>query len=74
MLEQELARRTLSIISKNEMNFRLDQAFKNTVRSFSNVKGDFTPEQLSMIDGLYEKYMKFGGFPSISVKHDFKKS
>jgi len=72
-VEQRAAKRTLSIIKENVMKFRLPDDFKETINSLDKAKGLFTEEQCSYIDGLYEKYMKFGGFPSVGVKHDYKK-
>lgn len=72
-VEQRAARKTLDIINENTMDFKLPEDFKKKIGSFSNQKTPFTDEQMSYIDGLYEKYMNFGGLPSVKVKHDFKK-
>lgn len=72
-VEQRAAKRTLEIINENTMKFKLPETFKNKVDSFSKQKTPFTDEQMSYIDGLYEKYMNYGGLPSVKVKHDFKK-
>lgn len=72
MIEQQLARKTLKIMKDNVMRFDLNDDLRRTINSLFYQKTEFTEEQLSYIDGVYEKYMKAGGFPSISVKHDYK--
>lgn len=72
-VEQRAARATLTLILDNKMKFKLPNDFLSKIRSLSNQKGDFTDNQMSYIDGLYEKYMKYGGLPSVKVKHDFKR-
>lgn len=72
-IEQRIARRNLSIILENVMKFPLKETFKIKVRSINSQKAQLTDNQLSLVDGLYEKYMKAGGFGSVSIKHDFKR-
>lgn len=72
-LEQKTAKGVLEIIIENKMKFKLDPPFLKIVNSMFDQKPDFTPNQLSYVDGLYEKYMKAGGYGSIAVKHDIKK-
>ena len=72
-VEQRAAKATLSVIIENEMNFKLPEDFKHKVESFNRQKNPFTDNQLSYIDGFYEKYMNYGGLPSVKVKHDFRK-
>jgi len=73
VIEQRIARGNLKIIIDNIMKFPLKETFQSKVNSFNSQKGEFTSNQLSLVDGLYEKYMKAGGFGSIGVKHDFKR-
>lgn len=71
---QRLAKELLKLISKNEMKFVItDQEYKQTVESLMSQKTPYTDNQLSFIDGLYEKYMKFGGLGHVPVKHDYVK-
>ena len=72
-VEQRAARRTLDIMKENVMKFPIDTDLKEKIASFSKQKTPFTDDQCSYIDGLYEKYMKLGGFPSVGVKHDYVK-
>jgi len=72
-VEQRAAKATLEVINENKMKFKLPPEFKNKIESFSKQKTPFTDNQLSYIDGFYEKYMNYGGLPSVKVKHDFKK-
>jgi len=72
-VEQRAAKRTLEIMKENVMKFRLDEVLKEKIASLSKQKAPFTDEQCSYIDGLYERYMKLGGFPSVGVKHDYVK-
>ena len=72
-IEQKTAKTTLNLIRENKMEFKLNTEFLKKVISLDEEKKTFTPNQLSFIDGLYEKYMKAGGFESITVKHDFKR-
>jgi len=72
-VEQRTARATLKLIIDNEMKFKLPADFLRTINNLNRQKSDFTDNQLSYIDGLYEKYMKHGGLPSVKVKHDFKR-
>jgi hypothetical protein len=72
-LEQKTAKQVLDLIIENKMKFKLAASFLKTVKSMYNQKEEYTPNQLSYIDGLYEKYMKAGGFESVQVKHDMKK-
>lgn len=72
-VEQRGAKRTLQIMKENVMKFRVTEDLKEKIHSFDKQKTPFTDEQCSYIDGLYEKYMKIGGFPSVGVKHDYKK-
>ena len=68
-----LAKQTLELIIENKMGFKLPNDFKETVYSLHGQKEPFTDNQLSFIEGLYEKYFKLGGFQSASVKHDNKR-
>jgi hypothetical protein len=72
-IEQKTAKTTLNIIRDNTMKFKLSTEFKNTINKLAKQDSSFTENQLSFIDGLYEKYMKAGGFESVGVKHDFKR-
>ena len=72
-IEQKTAKTTLNIIRENTMKFKLRPEFMNTVNKLDSQDTPFTENQLSFIDGLYEKYMKAGGFDSVGVKHDFKR-
>jgi len=72
-VEQRAARESLKLMTENVMKFKLPDTFKYKIASFNKQKKQFTEEQCSYIDGLYEKYMGYGGFPSVKVKHDFKK-
>jgi hypothetical protein len=44
-----------------------------TARDFQNMKEDFTPNQLSYIDTIYEKTMKACGFDSFTTTFKPKK-
>ena len=41
--------------------------------SFNKQKEDFTPNQLSYLEAIYEKSWESKGFESATTKHDFKK-
>ena len=72
-IEQRTAKGNLKIILDNVMKFPLKKTFQVKVKLINSQKTEFTDNQLSLIDGLYEKYMKAGGFGSVSIKHDFKR-
>lgn len=72
-VEQRLARANLKLMIENKMKFNIPADLKSKIKSMDAVQGNFTDNQLSYIDGLYEQYMKAGGFQSVGVKHDFKR-
>ena len=72
---QRLAKANLQLIRENKMNFRIeDEKFIKLVKDLYFQDYPFTENQLSLIDGLMEKYWKIGDFGSIGVKHDMKRS
>lgn len=71
---QRLAKETLKLVLDNKFRVKTGDDYKKTVQSLYDQKTPLTPNQLSYVDGLYEKYMKLAGFNSVGVKHDIKKS
>lgn len=71
---QRTAREQLKFILANMQALRLacgeSSSQEKAARSFIVSVKQFTPAQLSYIDGIYEKTMKGLGLPSASVHHD----
>jgi len=59
----------LTSLSKLRNSKKLIEA----AESFNKQKEDFTPNQLSYIEAIYEKSWEAKGFESAKTKHDFVK-
>lgn len=75
---QNTAREQLKIICANlsKLTGKTGAKMKEAARSFRSMverNEKFTPNQLSYIDGIYEKVMAGAGFDAVSVHVDKKK-
>jgi hypothetical protein len=75
---QRAAKIQIEFVNKNIKAFCIhaSDVDKKALNDFSNMLvklSKFSPNQLSYIEGLYEKTMRGLGFQSVPVKHDFKR-
>ena len=77
-MSQTTAKMQLEFVKKKESDFR-KKASSTDIRAFQNFylmlqkNEQFTPGQLSYIEGLYEKTMAGLGFESVPLKHDLRR-
>ncbi len=57
----------------NILKLRSGKKLIEAAESMNNCKENFTPNQLSFIDNIYEKSWEAKGFESVKTKHDFVK-
>ena len=73
---QRSARANLDFILQNKkwlLKVRNGEKYFRDAQSISKQKEQFTPSQLSYIEGIYEKTMKGAGFESCDLHIDKKK-
>lgn len=71
---QKTAKIQIEFIQKQKIT--LKPKLQEALQGFSDMikrNEQFTPNQLSFIDGIYEKAMEKLGFESVKTKHDIRK-